>query len=109
LREYDSHDAIQSDRKYFFSRNDGKPIRDPLPSIVPALPPRRQQPNRFQFLIRLPEERNALLALVVLHVVRKALDVGVPKFLARHQIWLALKDNADFFRQYPFWFFLAAH
>jgi integrase/recombinase XerD len=27
LREYDSHDAIQSDRKYFFSRNDGKPIR----------------------------------------------------------------------------------
>jgi len=27
-------------------------------SIISALPPRRQQPNRFQFLIRLPEERN---------------------------------------------------
>jgi integrase len=27
LREYDSLDAIQSDRKCFFSRNDGKPIR----------------------------------------------------------------------------------
>jgi integrase/recombinase XerD len=26
LREYDSLDAIQSDRKYFFARNDGRPI-----------------------------------------------------------------------------------
>jgi hypothetical protein len=50
-------------------------------SIVPALPPRRQQPNRFQFLIRLPEERNALLALVVLRVVCETVDVGVPEFL----------------------------
>jgi hypothetical protein len=74
---------------------------DPPRSIVPALPPRRQQPNRFQFLIRLPEERNALLALIVLHVVRKAVDVGVPELLARHQIWRAFNDDADFFRQFP--------
>jgi integrase len=26
LRQYDSLDAIQSDRKYFFARNDGRPI-----------------------------------------------------------------------------------
>jgi len=80
-----------------------------LDSIVPALPPRRQHPHRFQFLIRLPEERNALLALIVLHVVRKAVDVGVPESFAWHQIWRALKDNADFFRQFVFWFLLAAH
>jgi hypothetical protein len=60
-------------------------------SIIPALPPRRQQPDRFQFLIRLLEESNALLALIVLHVVRKAVDVGMPELLARHQFWRASK------------------
>ncbi len=78
-------------------------------SIVPALPPRRQQPNRFQFLIRLPEERNALLALIVLHVVRKAVNVGVQEPSARHQIRRAFGDDADFLWQFPFWFLLAAH
>ncbi len=43
-----------------------------------------------------------------LHVVRKAVDVGVPESFAWHQIWRALKDNADFFRQFVFWFLLAA-
>ena len=78
-------------------------------SIVPALPPRRQQPNRFQFLIRLPEPLKALLALVVLHVVRKAVDIGVQELLARHQVWRAFDDDSNFFRQFVFWFLLAAH
>jgi len=59
-------------------------VPGPFSFNCPALPRRRQQPNRFQFFIRLLEERNALLALVVLHVVRKAVDVGVPELLARH-------------------------
>jgi hypothetical protein len=74
---------------------------DPPPSIVPALPPRRQQSNRFQFLIRLPEERNSLLAFVVLHVVCKAVDVGVPKLFAGYQVWRAFDDDSNFFRQFP--------
>jgi len=55
-------------------------------SIVPALPPRRQQPNRFQFLVRLFKPRNALLAFVVLHVVGKAKNIGVQELFTRHQI-----------------------
>jgi len=35
--------------------------------FVPAFPPRRQQLDRFQFLIRLPEPRDALFAPVVVH------------------------------------------
>jgi hypothetical protein len=47
-------------------------------------PPSSQQSDRFQFLIRLYPEINALLAFVVLHVVRKAVDIGAPEFLAGH-------------------------
>jgi hypothetical protein len=78
-------------------------------SVVPALPPRRQQPNRFQFLIRLVEERNALLALPFLQMLREAVDVGVQELFARHQIGRAFENDSDFFRQFPFWFLLAAH
>jgi hypothetical protein len=45
--------------------------------------PRRQQLNRFQFLVRLPESRNALLAPGVLHVICEAVDVGVPQFFCQ--------------------------
>jgi hypothetical protein len=82
---------------------------DPPPSIVPALPPRRQQPNRFQFLIRLPEERNALLALIVLHVVGKAVDVGVPELLARHKVARTFENDSNLVWHFPFCFLLAAH
>jgi hypothetical protein len=59
---------------------------------------RRQQPNRFQFLIRLPKECNALLALVVLHVVRKAADLGVIELFARHKVGRAFEDGEHFVR-----------
>jgi len=39
-----------------------------------------------------------LLAFVVLHVVRKAVDVGVQELFARHQIWGAFDDDSNFFR-----------
>jgi len=52
--------------------------------IVLVHPPSSQQSDRFQFLIRLYPEINALLAFVALHVVRKAVDVGVPEPLAWH-------------------------
>jgi hypothetical protein len=54
--------------------------------VVPAVPPLREQPNRFQFFIGLPKPRYALLALVVLHVVCKAVDVGAPELFARHKM-----------------------
>jgi hypothetical protein len=38
-----------------------------------------------------------------------AVDVGVPELFARHQIWRAFDDDSDFFRQFVFWFLLAAH
>jgi len=42
-------------------------------------------------------------------MVREAEDVGVPELFARHQIWRTLDDDSDFFRQFPFWFLLAAY
>jgi hypothetical protein len=47
---------------------------------------------------RLPEPRDALFAPVVLHVVREAVDIGVPELLARHQIRRAFDDDSDFLR-----------
>jgi len=44
--------------------------------------------------------RDALLALVVLHVVRKAVDVGVPELFARHQVWKAFEDGEHFVGQF---------
>jgi len=79
-----------------------------VPLIVPALPPHRQQSHRFQFLIRLHEEINALLALVLLHVVRKAVDVGVPELLTRHQIGRTFEGGNHFVRQFVV-SFLAGH
>jgi hypothetical protein len=41
-----------------------------------------------------------LLAPVVLHVVRKAVDVGVPELFARHQVWRAFEDGEHFVGQF---------
>jgi len=49
------------------------------------------------------------MAPVVLHMVRKAVDVGVPELFARHQVWRALEDNSHLLWQLPFRFFLAGH
>jgi hypothetical protein len=43
------------------------------------------------------------------HVICKAVDVGVPELLARHEVWRALEDNSHLLWQLPFRFFLAAH
>ena len=78
-------------------------------SIIDALPPRRQQLYRSQFLFRLLEPFNTLSAFVLFHMFGKAEDIGVQELFARHQIQRTLVDDADFFRQFPFWFLLAAH
>jgi len=77
-------------------------------SVVAALTPCRQQFNRFQFLIGLLKPRNALLALVVLHVVCKAVDVGVVELFARHQIGRTFEEGNHFLWQFV-GLFLAAY
>jgi hypothetical protein len=62
-------------------------------SIVPTLPPRRQQLHRLQFFVCLSKPRNALLALVILHVVCKSVDIGVSEFLAWLQIGRAFEND----------------
>jgi len=59
-------------------------------------------------LSALHEEINALLALVFLHVVRKAVDVGVPELLARLQIGRTVEDGNHFVWQFLAWI-LAGH
>jgi hypothetical protein len=50
-----------------------------------------------------------MLALIVLHVVCKTVDVGASEFRARQQIRGALQNDFNFFWQFVFWFLLAAH
>jgi len=64
--------------------------------VVLALPPRRQQLLRSQFLIRLHGKINTLLALSFLQVFGEAEDVSVAEFLARYQVWRALKADSHF-------------
>ena len=76
--------------------------------IIPASPPRRQQPNRFQFLVRLREEINALLALPFLQMACKAINVGASELFARFQVWQAFEDGNHFLGQFVS-LFLAGH
>jgi hypothetical protein len=99
LRRYSSRQILSCMSNVLGVGVTTSPHKIQLYSVVPALPPRHQQPNRFQFLIRLPEPLNTLLALVVLHVICKAVDVGVVELFARHKVGRAFDNDSNFFRQ----------
>jgi hypothetical protein len=67
-----------------------------------------KQLHRFQFLIRLHEEINALLALSFIQVLRESVDVGMTKFFTRFQVWGAFEDGNHFVGQFVAWI-LEAH
>jgi len=64
-----------------------------ITSIIPALTPRCQQLHRFQFLVRLHEEINALLTLSLIQMLRESIDVGVSEFFAWFQGWRAFQNR----------------
>jgi len=45
-----------------------------------------KQPHRFQFLIRLPKERDALLTLSLIQMLCESIDVSMSEFFAWFQI-----------------------
>jgi hypothetical protein len=59
-----------------------------------------KQLHRFQFLVRLHEESNALLALSLIQMLRESVDVSVPEFFTRFQVWGAFEDGNHFVRQF---------
>jgi len=67
--------------------------------VVPALPPRRQQSHRPQFLIRFHIKINALLALAFFQMFGEAEDVGASEFLAGHKVARTFENDSNFFRQ----------
>src|SRR5882724_848555 len=79
-----------------------------ITSIIPALTPRCQQLHRFQFLVRLHEEINALLTLSLIQMLRESIDVGVSEFFAWFQVWRAFQNRNNFFWQFVAWI-LAGH
>jgi len=42
-------------------------------------------------------------------MLRESIDVSVPKFFARFKVRGAIENGEHFFRQFVFWFLLAAH
>ena len=72
-------------------------------SIVPALTPRCQQLHRFQFLVRLHEKINALLALSLVQMLRESNDVRMSEFFAWLQVWRAFQNGNNFFWQFVAW------
>jgi hypothetical protein len=56
--------------------------------------------NHSLLFVQLAVERNALPALSLIQMPCESIDVGVPKFLARFQVWRALQDSNHFFWQF---------
>jgi hypothetical protein len=59
-----------------------------------------KQLHRFQFLVRLHEKINALLALSLIQVLCESIDVGVSEFFAWFQVGRAFQDGNHFFWQF---------
>jgi hypothetical protein len=68
----------------------------------------RQQLHRSKFLVSLPEERNALLALSLVQMLCESINVGMPEFFAWFKVWGAIQNGNHFVWQFVAWVF-AAH